>query len=225
MACVLALSGLAQGHNLWITGQGKTVRIVFEHSPQPGKGNYNAEILRNGKTWVRTVDHKEATPVTIEETGQPGSLWLAGSTEATGPRVIEHSCVFGIYRGRLDYFYGKFLDVGQSEQVESLGRATRLPLDIVPALKGDALELRVLWEGRLLTDYRFGVMTPSGEEISLRTNDEGIIEFEPIQPGIYGFWAIRLEDETKGVYDGEDYMGTMHGSTLSLRWPLGKNGR
>ena len=39
-----------------------------------------------------------------------------------------------------------------------------------------------------------------------------------------GVWAIRLDDETKGVYEGDEYTGTMHGSTLSLRWPLGDHG-
>jgi hypothetical protein len=156
----------------------------------------------------------------LTEAGQPGSRFLAGSTQLAGARVIEHSCLFGIYQGRLDFFYGKFLDVGNAEQLESLGQAPKLPLDIVPHLKGTALELKVLWQGELLRNHRSGVVTPVGEEISLQANSEGIITFKPTQPGIYRFWVIRLDDESKGEYQGDKYSGTMHGTTLSLPWPL-----
>ena len=119
---MLATGVVARGHNLWVTADGSRVQIVFEHSPNPGKGTYNATILRNGKTWARGIESGKVSPVAIEEIGEPGSLSLAGSTVVKGPRAIEHSCLFGIYRGRLDYFYGKFLDVAGAEQLETLGR-------------------------------------------------------------------------------------------------------
>lgn len=218
---ILVLGGTAQGHSLWVTSQGRTVRVVFEHSPNPGKGTYNAEILANGKTWVRTADHTDLTRVVLREAGQPGSLFLEGSTEVVAcPRIIEHSCLFGVYRGRLDYFYGKFLDVADPAQLKSLARSPKLPLDIVPMLTGKKLELRVLWQGELLTEYRFGMVTPDGEESSPAVNDQGTVTIEPTQTGIYGFWVIRMDDEPKSVHEGTDYSGTMHATTLSLHWPL-----
>jgi hypothetical protein len=218
---ILALGVCVKGHNLWVTAEGTTVQIVFEHSPEPGEGTYNTKILNNGQTWVRSVDHGDAARIALIERGQPGALFLNGKTQVTAPRVVEHSFAFGIYGGRLDYFYGKFIEPGDIGQLPLLGRAPKLTLDIVPRLKDAHLELTVLWQGELLRSYRFGVITPNGKEISLQANNEGVVIFKPSESGIYGFWAIRLDDEVSGVHEGEQYFGTMHGTTLSLRWPLG----
>lgn len=217
---VVLLSPTVQGHNLWVTSQGDKIRVVFEHSPTPGQGAYNAEILRNGKTWVRTPGDAKASPISLSEVGQSGTRFLEGSTQTSGARVIEHSCLFGTYRGRLDFFYGKYLDIETAGQLEALGRAPEFPLDILPRLSEMILELKVLWQGELLQSYRFGVVTPTGKEISLQADTEGIVTFKPTEPGIYGFWVIRLDDGVAGEHQGEKYSGTIHGTTLSLPWPL-----
>lgn len=166
------------------------------------------------------IGDTKASPVSLSEVREAGARLLEGSTQTTGARVIEHSCLFGIYRGRLDFFYGKYLDIETSGQLEALGRAPEFLLDIVPRLNQMMLKLNVLWKGESLQSYRFGVVTPAEQEISLQADREGIVTFRPTEPGIYGFWVIRLDDGVAGEYQGEQYSGTMHGSTLSLPWPL-----
>lgn len=209
------------GHNLWITAEDVSIRIVFEHSMQPGEGNYNDDIVACGKTWVRTPDGK-TSPVSIEKTGTPGKAYLAGETRVTQqPRSVEFSCVFGIYKGRMDYFYGQFIDVSSSEDLAKLAKAD-LPIDIVPSLAGDTMTFEVVYEGEALPNHRVAIIGPDGSEEKFRTDASGKLVFKPTAPGIYGVWSVRLDDEITGEHEGVEYKGNMHATSLAFEWPIGR---
>jgi len=217
-AVVLAPS---YGHNLWITAEDGSIRIVFEHSMQPGAGDYNDDIVACGKTWVRTPEGK-TSPVSIQKAGSPGKAFLAGSTQVVkGPRSVEFSCVFGIYKGRMDYFYGQFLDVANDQDLARLAKAN-LPIDIVPSLSGDTLTFQVVYEGDALPNHRVAIIGPDGSEQKFRTDAQGDLVFKPTAPGVYGVWSVRLDDEVTGQHKGEAYKGNMHATSLAFEWPIGR---
>lgn len=209
------------GHNLWITAEDGSIRIVFEHSMQPGEGGYNDDIVACGKTWVRTPDGK-TSPVSIQKAGSPGKTYLAGKTQVDQqPRSVEFSCVFGIYKGRMDYFYGQFLDISDSRDLARLAKAD-LPIDIVPSLSGDTMTFQVVYEGEALPNHRVAIIGPDGSEQKFRTDASGNLVFKPTAPGIYGVWSVRLDDEVTGEHNGEPYEGNMHATSLAFEWPIGR---
>lgn len=210
------------GHNLWLTAEDGAVRIVFEHSMQPGEGNYNDDIASCGKTWVRTSDGKTA-PVSIAKAGEPGAAYLSGKTAVTqGPRSVEFSCVFGIYKGRMDYFYGRYLDVANAAEMAKLARAKDLPIDIVPSIAGDTMTFEVVYEGESLANHRVAIIAPDGSESKFRTDAKGKLSYKPTMPGVYGVWSVRLDDEITGEHKGVAYTGNMHATSLTFDWPLGR---
>jgi hypothetical protein len=222
------LASHAKGHNLWVTvahnPDGKdTVNVYFEHAPKPGDGRYNDPIVARGRTWVRTAADGEATAVTLEQVGEEGRRHLRGFTETSPPRSVEHSCEWGIYRGQLDYFHGKHLDVASREQLEKLARAPRLPIDIVPHVEGERLRLQVLWQGKPFAKTGVHVWAPDGKEFSLTTDEEGVVSFQPRAVGQYAVRAGHTDAGLSGSYAGSEYRGVMHATTLTLSWPVGKN--
>lgn len=218
-ALLLAAAGL-QAHSLWVFAEGEDIEVVFEHSTKPGEGAYNKDILAKGETWVRRPGQADRSRVKITEVGPEGARYLVGKSSAGKPRSIEHFCLFGIYQGRLDYFYGKHLDVESAKDLASLARTEDHPIDIAPLAVGNALEIQVLWQGQALADHRIAVIGPDGEETRLRTNPDGVLRYEPPKPGRYGFWSVRVDDDVSGTHEGEPYSGTMHAATTSLVWPL-----
>ena len=108
----------ASAHNLFVivtpkAGAADTISVVFEHAPKPGKGGYNKPLLTRGKTWVRKAGEKKSL-LKLKEVENGKNKHLQSATEIRQPRVIVHSVKWGIYRGRLDYFYGKYVDASSS---------------------------------------------------------------------------------------------------------------
>ena len=218
--CLTLLATAVSAHSLWVFADAEQIDVIFEHAMQPGEGGYNRDILANGNTWVRRPGSDRRAPVELRETGPEGRRHLVGRSGVASPRVIEHECLFGIYNGRLDYFYGKFLDVRSVSELEALAVSEEHPIDIVPSSEGKGLSVRVLWHGKPLANHRIAVMRPDGSEEKLRTDESGRLDYEPSQAGRYGFWSVLVNDETEGEHEGEPYNGTMHAATMSLVWPL-----
>ena len=215
----LLVSTSVMAHSLWVLAEGERIEVVFEHSMNPGEGAYNQDILAKGETWVRTPGSGKHR-VELSEVGPKDGRYMVGTTDRQAPRSVEHYCLFGIYQGRLDYFYGKYLDVGSPAELSSLAAAEGHTIDIVLKALRDSLEVRVLWEGRPLEGHRIAVIDPTGKETKLRTGDDGVLRFQPKEPGCYGFWSVVVDDENKGVHEGVRYTGAMHSATASVEWPL-----
>jgi hypothetical protein len=224
-AILIVFVDLAAAHNLFIHVEKQLdgpdlIDVFFEHAPYPGKGEYNGPILERGQTWVRTPDAEQPIPHQVAEITRRGKVFLQGETRTQSPRAIEHSCKWGIYHGRLDYFYGKYLDVQTAQQVKRLGRASRLPLDLVPQPETDTFRVRVLWRGEPRGDLTVYVWPPGGGEQKLRTDAEGIVTLPDAKPGLYAFATVLTLEDEKGEFDGQAYDGVMHGVTLTMPWPL-----
>ncbi len=219
----------ALAHNLYVLvtpdGQGPSVvDVIFEHSPVPGKGTYNSPLIERGKTWVETKSGDEMPLPELHEISRLGKKFLRTETQAQGPRAIIHSCDWGVYKRRLCYFHGKFLDVEDSKQLKTLARTESLPLDLVP-MKGDggALVVQVLFEGSPVSDGKLWTWSPDGKESKLTLDAEGRAMIEATHEGTYSFAYVHKLEGLKGTFNGEKYDdGVTHGTTVNLKWPLEK---
>ena len=79
-----------------------------------------------------------------------GKKFLQAETTTEGPRAVVHSCKWGVYKGRLDYFYGKYLDVSSVRQFSRLARTPKLPLDISPAIHTGEVKITVFFKDNTL---------------------------------------------------------------------------
>jgi hypothetical protein len=223
---VAVLSGnMAAAHNLFVRVERQSdgpdrINVIFEHAPFPGNGQHNGPIIERGRTWVRTADGEKPAPHKLSEITRRSTKFLQGETNTSAPRAIEHSCLWGIYHGQLDYFHGKYLDVTTADQARQLGRATDLPLDLVPQATGDTLAVQVLWQGKPQGGVTVHVWPPGGRERKYRANDAGLVTLPKATSGTYSFSTVLRFPDEKGEFAGQSYQGLMHGVTLTIPWPL-----
>lgn len=222
---LLCLSNVSTAHNLWLlvepNDEGEDeIRLFFEHSPEPGTGEYNEPIAMRGRTWIRTQETAAPLAVNLEEVVRDGKKFHVGNTSTTSPRSVEHSCLWGVYGGRLDRFYGKYIDARTGEELNALARAERLSLDLVPQIADEQLEIQLLWQGEALPNRTIFVWTPEGEVLQIRTDQSGKAVAACDQEGLYFFTTVFFVDDVTGSFEGENFDGKMYGTTLTLRWPL-----
>lgn len=220
-----ASTPFASAHNLYVLIEKQSdsadfVDVIFEHSPYPGDGTYNGPLIERGKTWVASLDGKTTSLPKLEEKRRLGKKFLQTQTETEGPRAIIHSCQWGVYKGRLDYFHGKYLDVDNSEQMSRLAVTEALPLDLVPKIDEAGLELAVLKDGQPVANANIWIWSPDGKESRKPADDQGRLRIEKPLEGTYSFAAIHTDPEPEGDFQGESYKGVMHGTTVTFRLPL-----
>lgn len=149
-----------------------------------------------------------------------GKKFLQTQTKIKGPRAVVHACKWGVYKGRLDYFYGKYLDVSSVEQLSRLARTPKLPLDISPAIQSGDVTITVSFQKRPLAKTGVWIWTPDGKETKLTTDAAGAVRLSNLLPGTYSFATIHILESPAGEFGGETYKGVMHGTTCSFRWPI-----
>jgi hypothetical protein len=222
---VLVTCTPAFAHNIFVLIEDQEsgpdmVDVIFEHSPYPGKGVYNQPLLDRGKTWVQKPGSDEATSLTLKEAERLGKKFLQTETTSERPRAVIHSCEWGIYKGRLNYFHGKYLDASSPELLSKMARTPELPLDLVVTASAEGLSVQVIYEDKPLANKKVWVWMPGAKEATKTTDAEGNIALAGMKEGLYCFAAIHRIDGPKGEFEGDAYEGLMHGTTVNLRWPL-----
>jgi hypothetical protein len=216
---------MANAHNLFVMIEGQSdgpdlIDVIFEHSPYPGKGTYNKPLLDRGKTWIQQAGAQKMISVSLKEVTRLGKKFLQTKTETEGPRAIVHSCKWGVYHGRLDYFHGKYLDVSSVQQLDRLARTPELPLDISPAVQSDKVTITVFFKDKPLANATAWIWMPGGKEMKQTTDAAGKITISNLAPGTYAFATIHVLEDPSGEFEGERFQGVMHGTTCSFRWPI-----
>lgn len=224
VAC-LPMCQSAWAHNLFVLtepgpGDQVTVNVIFEHAPKPGGGGYNQPLLDRGETWVRAEASEETANLELTEVARKGKKFLQTQVASGGPRAIVHSCPWGIYHGRLDYFHGKYLEIETAEQLQSLGKEPQLPLDLIPSPRADGIVLTVRFQGEPVVNGTVWVWGPDGKSKKKTTDAAGEVAFEDLVPGTYSFATVHILNQPTGKFQGESYRGIMHGTTCTLKWPL-----
>jgi hypothetical protein len=219
------MGGTAQAHNLYVLVERQTngpdsIDVIFEHSPFPGKGTYNQPLLDRGKTWIEQPGNQDEVSLNLKEVTRLGKKFLQTETTTKRPRAIVHSCKWGVYKGRLDYFHGKYLDVATADQLDNLARTDKLPLDISPAIQSAQITLTVHFEDKPLPNKTVWIWSPDGKETKRKTDAAGKITLGQPVSGTYSFATIHTLEDPSGEFEGESYQGIMHGTTCSFRWPM-----
>ena len=149
-----------------------------------------------------------------------GKKFLQAETTTNRPRAVIHSCKWGVYKGRLDYFYGKYLDVSSVRQFSRLARTPKLPLDISPAIESGDVKVTVFFKDKPLAKAAVWIWTPDGKESKQTTDADGTLSLKSLVPGTYSFATLHILEDPAGEFEGESYRGVMHGTTCSFRWPV-----
>ncbi len=222
---LISFGRVAHAHNLFVLVQPQSsgpdhINIIFEHAPRPGKGTYNRPILNRGKTMIYQPNSEKGISLNLKEMNVRSKKYLRTESDIQGPRLIVHSCKWGIYKGRLDYFHGKYLDVSTPEEAEGLAKVSELPLDIVPTIEADGLALQVFYQEKPLAKQKIWIWLPSRKETRKKTDASGILRLKNLQPGTWSFATTHTLRNKTGKFNGKAYKGIMHGTTLSIRWPL-----
>ena len=222
---VIAICDIADAHNLFVMVEHRSdgpdfIDVIFEHSPYPGKGVYNQPLLDRGNTWIQRLGKEEVVPLKLKEVTRLGKKFLQAETTTESPRAVVHSCKWGVYKGRFDYFYGKYLDVSSVEQLGHLARTSKLPLDISPAIESGEVKVTVFFKDKPLAKTAVWIWSPDGKETKLTTDTDGTITVKSLALGIYSFAAIHTLQDPSGEFEGTPYKGVMHGTTCSFRWPI-----
>lgn len=219
-----ALATPAWSHYLWVTidaktGDNGTTNVYFEGGPGPGDGQYLDPFVEHGKTWIRTVDKDRPAEVKMEVAMSPGKRWLSGSLPAAGPRSIESYGKWGVYRyGKTDvllHYYAKHFDAESANDLEKLGRADQLDLDIVPVASGENPGFRVLWKGEGVAGRPVAVRGPGGFKASLTTDEAGNVQVKADKKGRYTL-RTSVEEQEGGTDDGKDYQKIRHNITAVI---------
>lgn len=222
---LLFICAPASAHNLFVLIEKQesgpdVVDVIFEHSPYPGKGTYNQPLLDRGKTWVQELGSEETTSLTLKAAERLGKKFLQTQTTTKRPRAVIHSCEWGIYNGRHNFFHGKYLDASSPEELSKLARTPQLPLDLVVTASEEGLSVQVLFEDKPLPNTKVWIWTPGAKETTKTTDAEGRIALTDLKEGLHCFAAVHRIEGAKGEFEGEAYEGLVNGTTVNLRWPL-----
>jgi len=227
LATVLFSFSTASAHYLWVTivssaGQHGTMNLYFEGGPGPGDGKYLDPFVNHGKSWVRTLGQEKATELEMTEVKEKNKRWLTNKLTSPAPRVIESYGKWGVYRygntDKLLHYYAKNFDVSSLDQLEQLGTSANLKLDMRPSSSGKSLQVQVFWQGKPAANCSVSVNGPKGFKANLKTDEKGVVSFEPKGGGHYRM-KTTVEEKQSGTDDGKDYQRIRHTATLLTKLP------
>lgn len=225
-----AAAAQSQAHFIWIdeikNGEQQEVHLFFGEAAAAD----NAELIdkvAHSKAWVRTA---AGEPIALELTkqvrGASGSLASSPTAATASLTKTNHSaeafCDYGVIsRGDtfLLQYYAKHLAIDSPEQLEKLGRASKLPFDIVPRVVGDGLDLQVFFGTEPAAGAELVVVGDGDDRHELTADDQGRAHLA-VKPGdVCAVRAAWFEKDKSGERDGKKYDQVRHYSTLTLRVP------
>ncbi len=211
-------------HNLWIIGDANnngdgTIHLYFAHQVGPSNGEYLGPIVERGKTWYQAM-HADPVRIELNEITENGLKYLKGNTGETKPSFsIDHNSLYGIYHGRLDFFYGRYIQVNKVEDFSAFAESPHLPFQIVPVWTEKGLLLRVMFFSNPYPRAEVYLLSPDGSEEKFKTNQRGEVLIPVKKTGNYHFSAFVYEHDAAGVFEYEAFKGIMYGSTLTINLP------
>lgn len=224
LAAVFAfLTATAQAHHIWIIPDnqgGPTAKAVFADFLEPEKPEQLAKVAHT-KLWVRDAAGKESPQGWKKGTWKKGEDTFLLDVPGDGERTVGGECVYGVvtHDHRLRKEVEPYLLVYYPKAI--LGQAAaprpwdRLPLEIVPAVSGDEVRLRVLYRGKPAAGAEMRVHPSDGDRDDHKTDANGEIMLPFKAAGVYGFQTRYIEAKG-GEHDGKKYVEVRHYASLVL---------
>lgn len=225
---LLVCNSTLSAHYLWITidtgsGEHGTTNIYFEESARPGDGFYLDPFVKDGKTWIRTIEKINPTLIETKEIKKGKQRFLRAKLSAGGPRGLESYGKFGVYRyGKTDvllHYYARILEVDSHEDLHELARAKHMDLDIIAHDNKDEMRLQVVWKEKPAEGRMVYIRGPKGFRTNLKTDEVGVVRFKMKEKGTYTFrTSIQID---KGGKEGDkEYSQIRHHATMSMNLPF-----
>lgn len=224
LAAVFAfLTATAQAHHIWIIPDkqgGPTAKAVFADFLEPEKPEQLAKVAHT-KLWVRDAAGKESAQGWKKGTWKKGEDTFLLDVPGDGERTVGGECVYGVvtHDHRLRKEVEPYLLVYYPKAI--LGPAAesrpwdRLPLEIVPAVSGDEVRLRVLYRGKPAAGAEMRVHPSDSDREDHKTDANGEIKLPLKAAGVYGFQTRHIEAKG-GEHDGKKYVEVRHYASLVL---------
>jgi uncharacterized GH25 family protein len=224
-AVVFFAAATAQAHHIWIIPDksGTTAKAVFADFLEPDKPDTLAKVSHT-KLHVRDAVGK-GSPISWKKgTWKKGEDTFLLDVPGDGERTVGGECVYGVvtYDHRLRKEVDPYLLAYYPKAV--FGPAAdskpwdKLPLEIVPAVSGDEVKLRVLFRGKPAANAEMRVHPSDGEREDFKTDEKGEIKVPVKAAGAYGFQTRHIEPKG-GEHDGKKYVEVRHYASLVLVRP------
>jgi hypothetical protein len=231
MICAVLLSTTASAHYLWVivepseTGN-DTAKMYFEHSAVPGDGHYLDHFTTGSQMWLQSPMLSKARKLTLTEAKTEKHRWLETKIDQPTPRSVDMYGKFGVYfykkKPVLLHYYGRFLDVNSTEEINTLSQAPHLNLDVSPEWNEGEMTLTVRWQGKPATESEVVLFGPQKFRETVKTDSKGQVRFKLSVSGRY-FVRSSVEFQTAGTDDdGQDYKAIRHTGTLVFDLPEAK---
>lgn len=209
----------AWAHFLWVvaepTESPATVKVFFSESAEPD----DAELLKlveGAQAWALPGGDAEPRKISLQRKDDA----LVGDLPSDRPAqiVLRHTYGISTHGGgpALLEYYGKTYPSVLPGTWRPADDAERLPLEIVPALDGGELALRVLWQGKPLAGAAVVVRGLGDAPCEGDTDQAGRFRCPCGSGGLVSVRARHVEPKS-GQVEGKDYQEVRHYTTLALR--------
>lgn len=218
---VLALALPCHAHFLWVktvTVDGKPQGLMFFGESPTDEAYHFPEKLAKAKLWSRAADGKQTEVATkgIDAEDRAGLIGPLGDDKAP---VLQTSQQYGIYGTALLKYHAKHVRGTTPDEVNAAGTSNELKLEVVPRVKGDEVELTVLWNGKPLADAEMTIIVGDKDPIEEKSDKDGRVNLKSESGGLIGVLANTMEKELSGDLEGKPYKGVMHYASLTFNLP------
>jgi N-acetylneuraminic acid mutarotase len=213
---MLTLANQASAHFLWLvrtdTSAGAEVHVYFAEAAEPDDPDL-LDRLQGLTVWQVTSD------------GAPKKLTVAKGEEslvaklAAGPSdIFALSHEYGVTsRGEETFLLCYYAKTGPQLGDAAWSKVDcqkLLALDVVPVAAGDAVRVKVLFQGKPVAGAEVKVSGPL-PAVTAATDESGVVEFKRGKPGRYSIRARHIETRS-GKQGDKEFASVRHYSTLAL---------
>lgn len=200
---------------------GRAAEVYFSDKPEAGDPKFVQNIAPT-KLWVQTPA-AGVQPLKV----QKASDRLRAHLPVAGSVAVVGACEYGVLsRPKQPPFLLRYYPKAVAGDPEELNRLTPskvVPLEIMPKLAGDRIELVLLHDGKPVPNTEFVTV---GEELSnekVKADAEGKAAWKPPAAGRYSVYARHVTKQA-GKAESEEYGEVREYPTLAFDWPLKRTG-
>lgn len=216
-----AVATTCQAHFLWIKSvevDGKPQGLLF-FGETPAEETYHfPDKLAKVKLWSRAADGKRSE-VATKSIDTDERVGLIGPLADAKTPALETSQQYGVYGNALLIYHAKHVNGSDTAAINQAGTSKELRLEIVPQVKGNEVELTILWDGKPLKDAPVTLMVDGADPEEKKADDKGHVSFKSEKGGLIGVLANTMEKDKAGELDKKAYKGAMHYASLTFSLP------